>query len=323
MNDHRKTEKLYSSAILAITELIPNFNPIFAIGDFELAPRKALEDIFPSITIIGCWFHFTKTIYEKFENWLVKIIKTNKTFKKWIRNLMALPFLPEEEIRSTYISLELPLLGLLDSEKELVKLFISYFNRTWINGNVNLSVFYYEKATNNGAESYHKFLKSYFKTPHSKIWKFMATLNNVITDYDLELQRLLEVHETTRGPISKTQCKTARRNEYKEKYLNNTFSALEFLDSITQTIGHGNLYSEATTIPVINDFFDVSVDEGEEINCDRCHVCILPRSQNFALLHDQYVHGGFCEICASRLLKTQANCPICRDKIKGVLQIFQ
>ena len=41
---------------------------------------------------------------------------------------MALPFLPEEEIRSTYISLELPLLGLLDSEKELVKLFISYFN---------------------------------------------------------------------------------------------------------------------------------------------------------------------------------------------------
>ena len=36
---------------------------------------------------------------------------------------MALPFLPEEEIRSTYISLELPLLGLLDSEKELVTLY--------------------------------------------------------------------------------------------------------------------------------------------------------------------------------------------------------
>ena len=320
----RKTEKLYIAAILAITELIPNFNPIFAIGDFELAPRKALEDIHPSITIIGCWFHFTKAIYERIlKIGLSKLYKTNKTFKKWIRNLMAVPFLPEEEIRSTYFSLELPLLGLLDSAKELVKLFISYFNRTWINGNVNLSVFYYEKATNNGAESYHKCLKSYFKTPHSNIWKFMLTLNNVITDYDLELQRLLEGHETTRGSNSKTQCKTARRNDYKEKYLNNTFSALEFLDAITQTIGHGNLYSDATTIPVINDFFDVSVDEEEEINCDRCHVCLLPRTQNFALLHEQYVHGGFCEICASRLLQTQANCPICRDKIKVVLQIFQ
>ena len=189
---------------------------------------------------------------------------------------MALPFLPEEQIRSTYLSLELPLLGLLDSEKELVKIFRSYFNRTWINGNVNLSVFYFEKATNNGAESYHKCLKSYFETPHPNIWKFMVTLNSVITDYDLELQRLLEGHETTRGPNSKTHCKTALRNEYKDKYLNNTFSALEFLDAMTQTIGHGNLYSDATTIPVTNDFLDVSADEVEEIYCDRCNVCLLP-----------------------------------------------
>ena len=100
-------------------------------------------------------------------------------------------------IRSVYFSLELTLLGLQDSEKELINIFRSYFNKIWINRNVNLSVFYYEKTTNNGAESYHKCLKSYFKTPHPNIWKFMGNLNNVITDYDIELQRLLENHETT------------------------------------------------------------------------------------------------------------------------------
>ena len=121
----------------------------------------------------------------------------------------------------------------------------------------------------------------------------MVTLNSVITDYDLELKRLLEGHETTRGPNSKTQCKTALRNEYKDKYLNNTFSALEFIDAMTQTIGHGNLYSNATTIPVTNDFLDVSADEVEEIYCDRCHVCLLPITKNFALLHNQYIHGGY------------------------------
>lgn len=109
---------------------------------------------------------------------------------------MVLPFLPEEEIRSTYLSLELPLLGFLDSEKELVRIFRRYFNRTWIHGNENLSFFHYEKATNNGAESYHKCLKSYFKTPHSNIWKNLVTLNNVIMDYDLELQRLLKGHSS-------------------------------------------------------------------------------------------------------------------------------
>ena len=79
-------------------------------------------------------------------------------------------FLPEEHIRSTYLSLELPSLGLIDPEKELVKILGIDFNRTWINGNVNLSVVYYDKATNNGAKSYHKSLKSYFKTPHPNIW---------------------------------------------------------------------------------------------------------------------------------------------------------
>ena len=162
----RKTEALYRAAILAIKELIPNFNPIFAIGDFELAPRKALEDIFPSNTIIGCWFHFTKAIYGRILKIGLSKLYNKQNFQKVDPNVMALPFLPEEQIRSTYLSFELPLLGLLDSEKELVKIFRSYFNRTWINGYVNLSVSYFEKATNNGAESYHKCLKSYFKTPH-------------------------------------------------------------------------------------------------------------------------------------------------------------
>ena len=92
----RKTETLYRAAILAIRELIPNINPTFTIGDFELALRKALETIFPSITTIGCWFHFTKAIYEK-----IQTIETE-----------TLHFLPEEEIRSVYLSLELPLIEL-------------------------------------------------------------------------------------------------------------------------------------------------------------------------------------------------------------------
>ena len=100
----------------------------------------------------------------------------------------------------------------------------------------------------------------------------MITLNNVITDYDIELQRLLENHETTRGPNSITKYKTARRNEYKEKYLNNSFSSVEFIDAMALTIGHGNYCSDTTTVPansldISNDFSDLSAGE-EEINGD-------------------------------------------------------
>ena len=54
---------------------------------------------------------------------------------------MALAFLPEEEIRSIYLLLELPLAELLDSEKELVRSFRNYFNKTWITGNINFQSF--------------------------------------------------------------------------------------------------------------------------------------------------------------------------------------
>ena len=112
---------------------------------------------------------------------------------------MALPWLPEEEIYPVYLLLELPTTDLLEAEKNPVKAFRTYFNRTWLSGNNNLSVFYYEQATYNGAESYHKTLKSYMKIPHLNIWRFMESLNNIISDYDIEFQRLTNDLVTTRG----------------------------------------------------------------------------------------------------------------------------
>ena len=63
----RKIETLYRAKLLSIRELIRNSNPAFALGDFELASRKALETIFASNITTGCWFHFTKAIYEKIQ----------------------------------------------------------------------------------------------------------------------------------------------------------------------------------------------------------------------------------------------------------------
>ena len=58
--------------------------------------------------------------------------------------LMGLALLPEEEILLVFLSLEIPSLGLLNSEKEMVKRFRIYCTKTWINEHRNLSVFYYE-----------------------------------------------------------------------------------------------------------------------------------------------------------------------------------
>ena len=55
---------------------------------------------------------------------------------------MELPWLPEEEMYPVYLLFELPTAELLESERNLVKAFRTYFNKTWLSGNNNLSVFY-------------------------------------------------------------------------------------------------------------------------------------------------------------------------------------
>ena len=88
---------------------------------------------------------------------------------------MSLPFLPEEEIRPTYLAIHLPLIGLTESELQICATFKSYFSKVWIEASApSISVFYYEFNTNNGAESYHNCLNSYIKNSHPNVWKFMS-----------------------------------------------------------------------------------------------------------------------------------------------------
>ena len=107
--------------------------------------------VFPYINIVGCWFHFTKAVYDKVQKLgLGKLYQVNKEFKNWIHLLMSLPFLPEEEIRPTYLAIHLPLIGLTESELQICATFKSYFSKVWIEASISISVFYYEFNTNNG-----------------------------------------------------------------------------------------------------------------------------------------------------------------------------
>ena len=56
--------------------------------------------------------------------------------------------------------------------------------------------------------------------------------------------------------------------------------------------------------------------EDEENSGSQCHVCLLARVENFALLHDECLHGRFCQMCAKKILDLKARCPICREDIK-------
>ena len=130
-------------------------------------------------------------------------------------------------------------------------------------------------------------------------------------------------HSTTRESNSVTKAKTERRHECKDRFLNGFLSANEYLIAISLTIGREDYNLGTILLQIVENSEGLLDDTDEdEDNSEHCHVCLFPRSQNFALLHNQYVHGGFCESCAFRLLKMKAACPICRNIIKGVVKYF-
>ena len=201
-----KSENLYTAVLSSLHQYIPDFSPLMAICDFEKAPRNSFMKIFPHILLVGCWFHYTKALHDKIKKLgLSKLYLTNKAFKKWVHQLMALPFLTEEEIHPTFVGIHLELLGLTDLELELVSSFKMYFIKQWIDGSQGLSIFYNEVTTNNGAESYHNTLKTYIKTNHPNTWKFMSAMDKILSDYDLEVKRLDDGLEITRLPKLKSR----------------------------------------------------------------------------------------------------------------------
>ena len=82
----------------------------------------------------------------------------------------------------------------------------------------------------------------------------MSYLNNIISDNDLELQRLKEGHCTTRGSNSVTNAKRNRRNECKQKLLDGFLSANEYLNAIYLTIGRDD-YNLGTVQPQVQQNF--------------------------------------------------------------------
>ena len=128
----------------------------------------------------------------------------------------------------------------------------------------------------------------------------MEYFNNVNSDNDLKLQRLMNGHATTRGPNATTRVKQTRGMQCKKKYLHGTYTAVDYLNAISLTIGHENIN------PVLapahfqssDNLGDITDDMNEEDNRSQFHVSLLSRVTNFAHFGN-CVHGGFCKTYAN------------------------
>ena len=151
---------------------------------------------------------------------------------------MSIPFLPAEQILSTYNQLELE--DILLSEYNMTKLTTlkKYMRRQWINrvSANELSTFNCQHKTNNGAENCHGRLRKDIMVSHPRIWLFIEILNNTIQDTDLDIERPSKGIEIIRNRKLKDMENDSVSSNCKQKLESGENSPIVYLYSIANSI---------------------------------------------------------------------------------------
>ncbi|CAF1021830.1 unnamed protein product [Didymodactylos carnosus] len=62
-----KSEVSYDLLFGRILMLIPNWNPLLFISDFEIKPTNSVRRIFPGISVIGSYVHYKRIIFQRLQ----------------------------------------------------------------------------------------------------------------------------------------------------------------------------------------------------------------------------------------------------------------
>ncbi|XP_051157985.1 uncharacterized protein LOC127279587 [Leptopilina boulardi] len=95
----QKTAAAYKKVSQEIKRLLPGFNIIEAMCDFESALKKALRQSFPGIILHGCLFHYKQANIRKTKNLrLHQLLKKNPEARHALHLIIALLLLPAGQI---------------------------------------------------------------------------------------------------------------------------------------------------------------------------------------------------------------------------------
>lgn len=131
----RKTAESYKALFEYIEKEIFKLKPVEFMTDYEDGMRLAIKKHWPTVTIRGCWFHYSKAILKRCRKLgLAKLLKENDNAKAIKKQLAALPLLPANQIEEGFTVIKK-----LATKKKLSKRFerlFSYVGRYWLNSQV-------------------------------------------------------------------------------------------------------------------------------------------------------------------------------------------
>lgn len=150
-----KKKKDYRAVIREIIKNIPGQPSVKKVTvDFERAIWSAFQKVLPEVRIMGCAFHWSQALWRKVQELgLQQGYRNDRGTHDLVRKLLALPFLPADEIPNAFHRLE------AKATTEPLQALAQYINNTWISSTTwhpsCWSVFQQSVRTNNDTEGWH------------------------------------------------------------------------------------------------------------------------------------------------------------------------
>ncbi|CAI2385595.1 unnamed protein product [Moneuplotes crassus] len=186
----------YQVALKWIKEKIP-IKPEFITTDFETSLMDAIKNVFPSVDIVPCFFHFAKSLWVNAGICGLRKKYYLKDTKQLIFSLKALAFRPPETVYKRFELLKLK----YGSKNNSFTRYFEYFEHTWMDNVFKIKDWnYFDKLnrfeelaiTNNGLESFHQMIKSQLRRITPSFTGFIEVIARVETlrkcDYDEDRQ---------------------------------------------------------------------------------------------------------------------------------------
>ena len=200
--------------------------------DFELALWKAIQQVYPSVVIRGCAFHWTQAVWRKIQGvGLQSSYTQDVAIHHLCKQLLGLPFIPADHIRPVFNTLKLRAATL--SLQEVT----GYIEDTWIDSTMwapeTWSVFGQSIRTNNDVEGWHHRLNTKAKKGNLPFYMLLQLLHQ---ESEIVQINLVLIHEHRLRRYQKTKYRELQGNIFEawEKYVEGTLSVTQLLDTCGQ-----------------------------------------------------------------------------------------
>ncbi|RWS22636.1 uncharacterized protein B4U80_00804 [Leptotrombidium deliense] len=205
------------------------FNPQLFQIDYEVAAKKAIEEVFGMEKVRGCLFHFAQCVWRKVqENGLVVEYNANEDVNRMVRRLLALPLIPLEQIDNVWMEIhaEAPNTSSVHNLMDyMVKIWIgenAKFKRQMWNHHNN-----YGPRTTNHLEGWHSGFNKKFNSPHPTFFQFLDVLKGEQNRFEEDIESRGFGHP---NPIPRKAIRDRNKRimDLKEQAQNNEITWLEF-----------------------------------------------------------------------------------------------